>query len=468
MSRPKRPLIARTLRELADWVDGDAPSRIIEDMLDRGLVRDTRDPGIRFDDGTPDNPDRELDLPVDTDGWRSWAPTRRPPWPSDDGGWRITVGPNDDPNALARMLFQDRPEVDTVTLNIHGVNPHTVRIGMKNGIYRDGNLPFSVFLRGSADSEIQGIDIGDTRGYCVNLVVDDLAVRKPSGFKACIEDDGASGTWWLRKFRPRQNAEQARIYLEGLPGDHNYGGAKWAIKPSDGVKRIVAVDCPRVKDPELGIYPQWWEHYGYLTAVKRYFFDNVDMSGGNRTGMQDNTPRAYDGQAWPWVECEEAVVINCHMEVGTMWSMNSGGKALTSWQMAAGSIGIYAGNTIVSKYGGIGLAYQPVDADQYKDWPTPHNFGDRDGFVHKGDWFILDNDIHVTEGGRSALSINGAHHAVVAGNKITHNGTGPLIVVDSKTSLKNGAPRCLKTAIHIDQPGYDVMTYDGNTYVPWR
>lgn len=390
--------------------------------------------------------------------WRSWDIANAPAFPDRPQPF-VMVGENDDPNELARLHYQLNPDDLWVRLVISGRNPHKLRVGGKYGIHRDGK-PISVWIDGDIESEVQGIEVDSYGGTFVSeLVVDDCAVRKSKGAKAPIEDRAASGNWWFRKFRPRQNYEEAVEHL-------NYEGAKWGIKPSDGIEQLVVVDSPRVIDPLLGTYPKFWEHYAYLTGVKRYWFVRTDMSGGNRTGFQSNTPRSGGGQ-WPWEAGDVSVTVDCNIEVGYQWSHSDGGGALTDWEQAAGSVGLFAGNTIRTRYGGITIAHQPGNASQYDAYPLPHNLADADGFVHQGEWWLLDNKIVITEGSRSAISVSSCRKATIAGNEIDHQGGNALpIIIDSGFSIKIGAPRCDPATITIDQPGITVGTYKDGDYVP--
>lgn len=390
--------------------------------------------------------------------WRSWDLATHPNFPERPRDV-LTVREDDDPNVIARVFYKNNPDTEWVGLKFVGRNDYQLRVGGKYGIHRNGR-PISVWVEGDADAEVQGIEVDGYGGTFVkNLVVDDLAVRKRKGAKACVEDRMASGKWWFRKWRPRQNVYEAKART-------NYNGAKWALKPSDGVEQLVVVDSPRVIDPLLSAYPMWWEHYGYFTGVRRYWLVNSDISGGNRTGEQSNTPRAGNEEKWPWIAGDVSVVIDCNIEVGLEWDHDDGGSALTEWEQAVGSKGLFAGNTIKTRYGGISIAHQPGNAEQYDEYPLPHNLADEDGFVHLGEWWILDNKIHITEGTRGAISISSCRKATVAGNDIIHDGGNSLpIVVDGGFAIKSGAPRCDSGTIMIDQPGIDIGTYINGDYV---
>ena len=445
-----RARIARASRRLSRDVD-----RLLE--FTRVDERETTQP-VREPVREPD-PVRPEPVDPPPSGWDGqiprWAEIPRFPAPPDE---YISVLPTEDPNLVTRAYFERNPDRSAVRLRIRGINPNQIRAGGKYGIHREGR-PVSVFLEGNdPDAEVQGIEVDSYGGTFVeNLYVDDLAVRKRAGTKSPVEDRTASGNWWFRKFRPRQNVTEA---VQGT----NYNGAKWGMKPSDGVEQLVVVDSPRVIDPVLREYPKWWEHYCYLTGCRKYYFSKTDLSGCNRTGFQSNTPRAGD---WPWIAPEVDVVRDCLIEVGLEWNHNDGGSAITRWEQALGGNSWISHNTIKTRYGGISIAHQPPNAAQYDQYPTPHNLADDEGYTQQGYTFIINNSIWITEGTRNAISISSCRGAWIEGNSIRHDGgNGTPIVVDGGFAIKNSAPRCDPATIHINQPGITVGTYQDGSYVP--
>jgi hypothetical protein len=393
----------------------------------------------------PSRPTRPLPPPSDRE------PRLEPPaTPDFPQSFQLTVSQGQNINESLRSFYKDnRVGADEwVGVTVEGEGHGGLNLGGKYQVHNDGK-PLNVYVRAreSGGAMIDGHKIEEYGGTFV------AQIRKAKYERAAISDTGASGTVWYLDLRPLQNVEEAKA-------SKNYEGGKWGFKPSDGHDTLVIRGTRYGRDEELGRPTRWFEHPVYETAARRIYVIDNQLKGGNRTPIQCNTPRAG---TWPQVSPEVVVIRGNDCETGAQWDHNDGG-AMIVWE--SNGIVVIEDNTIVSRYGGIKIGHQPVEAKQYDDWPVPHNFQvSPQGHVHR-EAVVRNNRVTITEGTRTAIGIDSCLKARVSGNVVDHQGGGPTYIVDGAFAYKGGAPKCAA----VEHDGEGILTYDpvSKNYVPYE
>ena len=425
--------------------------RDYQDVLQ--ALRDCQDDTEPPDPEPPDPPRPEPPRPVPPPSGGGLEP---PPTPDIPQAHRMEVGQGVNINEAVRAYYESATvgADEWIDVLVHGDGHGGLNLGGKYKVH-NGGKPLNLYVRCESPGSalLDGHKIENYGGtYVAGHVCQGLDVRKAKYERAAVSDTGASGQLWYLDMRPMQNVAEA---LAGI----NYMGGKWGFKPSDGQEDLVIMGTRYGQDDEIGRLTRWWEHPLYETGARRIYVIGNELRGGNRTPGQFNTPRAG---TWPQVSPEVVVIRGNYMETGSQWDHNDGGSLIV-WE--SNGIVVIEDNDITSRYGGIKIGHQPEDADQYDDWPTPHNFQvSTEGHVHRKA-IVRNNAVRITEGSRTGIGVDSCLDALVEGNTVIHEGGGPEFIIDGGFAAKRGAPRCKKVVHDFANP----MTYDrvNGGYVPY-
>jgi hypothetical protein len=415
------------------------------------------DPGPRPDPdpGPRPEPEPEPPRPIPPRGYTIPAWAQRPETPERPSGHRLRVRGGEAITPAIRSYYKANAVGADEWLHVvvEGAQHGELVLGSKYQAHNDGR-PLNVYVEafdGPGSAMIDGTRLASYAGTRVeNLVMDGLDIRKAPGAKSPWWDDSTNGRVWLLNLRPMQNVSEA------LAGS-NYHGGKWGYKPSDGTDFLFVQGTRHGRDPELGRNTRWFEHPIYVTGDGETWLLDNDFMGGNRTSIHMNTPRAG---YWAQRVRNPCVIMNNNCEVGMEWGHDDGGSCITVWESRDKCL--VAENAILSRYGGIAIAHQPTDAEQYSQYPTPHNFALPSGHVHQ-EPLVYGNRIDTRTGTRGCMSVSSAQRAEVVGNVIQHHDNMHLII-DTKFSVERGAPPCGRVIYDMDDD--NVWHWDGSSYAP--
>lgn len=294
------------------------------------------------------------------------------------------------------------------------------------------------------EAEVRGVRWGAKRGNVLGIELHSLLVRCPKGSKSPIMDEAEAGEVVIKGCGVLPDSDH--------PDGFNGTGMMWGMALSHGSKVRYVADCFRAK--ENGVPVRFKEHWGYNKGGGLRVYCRNDISGGNRTGLQERAPGTHPRPYGP------LLVEGNYSEDGSAgFDYLDGGARITVWESPDAPVVIKNNRITEETYKCLTLSQQPKDQDPY--------FTD-EGYAHKLIW-IEGNEFRSRHDSlRSTASLASIESLHIAGGNVWSHPAKWELTLDAQFAYKMGAKqnKCVQMYSGNDIP--KVMAYQGqaDVYVP--